>query len=143
MDKRMVEGTMMGMARQWITAGILLGWVAGAWAQGTNYWDPAGPPGSAATVMPTLWQVEPRRPIESLPFTITNSGPYILTRNLTGSSGQNGITIATNSVTLDMNGFTLKGAAGSFHGINVSGTRTFVVIRNGNIAGWGGNGING
>jgi len=37
--------------------------------------------------------------IASLPFTITNSGAYYLGATLTGISGANGITIATNSVT--------------------------------------------
>lgn len=101
---------------------------------------PPGPPGSDAARMKTLNQVEPRQVVDSLPFIITNSGPYVLTANLTGGSKQDGITIQADSVTLDLNGFTLQGD-GSYDGITVSGAHTFVVIRNGVISGWNDYGI--
>src|SRR6185503_17267700 len=63
--------------------------------------NPAGPPGPT---MRTLQQVEPRTPISSLPFNITNGGAYYLTGNLSGSVG---ITISTSDVDLDLMGFTL------------------------------------
>jgi hypothetical protein len=71
---------------------------------------PSGPP---APSMKTLAQVEPRTPITSLPFTITNSGSYYLVGNLAGVAGQNGITVQAHSVTLDLAGFALSGGAGT------------------------------
>jgi hypothetical protein len=68
--------------------------------------------------MKTLQQVEPRVPISSAPFTITQPGSYYLTTNLTVSSG-NAITIATNGVTLDLNGFAIASTANPASGIAV------------------------
>src|ERR1051325_3438226 len=84
------------------------------------------PPGAPAPTLKTLDQVEPRTPISSVPFTITNSGSYYLTASLNVTNGD-AITIATNGATLDLNGFTLSstkvGAAG--YGISLgSGLRT-------------------
>ena len=73
------------------------------------------PPGAPAPTMKTLAQIEPRTPISSAPFTITQSGSYYLTGNLTVSSGD-AITIATNGVTLDLNGFTISSTAASAAG---------------------------
>ena len=67
------------------------------------------PPGAPAPTMKTLQQVEPRTPISALPFTISNSGSYYLTANLTGAAGSDGITILASDVTLDLNGFTMTG----------------------------------
>lgn len=93
------------------------------------------PPGAPAPMMKTLAQVEPRTPISTLPYTITQSGSYYLTTNLISNSG--GITITTNGVTLDLMGFELAGSPGNgANGILVSGTRTNIVVRNGTIRGW-------
>lgn len=104
------------------------------------------PPGGPAPTMKTLEQIEPRSPISSLPFTITNAGSYYLTTNLTGISGANGITIASDNVTLDLNGFTLLGVAGSSNAIyvaNASPSYHFnITVRNGTIDYWDGDGIN-
>ena len=45
------------------------------------------PPGAPAPTMRTLNQIEARTPISSVPFTITSSGSYYLTTNLTVNSG--------------------------------------------------------
>ncbi|HEU5395723.1 MAG TPA: right-handed parallel beta-helix repeat-containing protein [Verrucomicrobiae bacterium] len=100
------------------------------------------PPGPPAPTMKSLDQIEPRMPVSVLPFTITNAGSYYLTTNLAGISGANGINIATNQVTLDLNGFILKGVPGSLDCIQVVGDRTNITVRNGTITGWGGNGVN-
>lgn len=77
-----------------------------------------------------------------MPFTITNSGSYVLTENLEGSAAASGITIATNDVTLDLNGFTVAGVGGSLSGIEVSGPWVNIIIKNGVLRGWGQTGIN-
>src|SRR5262249_9398816 len=70
------------------------------------------PPAPPTPMMKTLAQIEPRTPISSAPFTITDSGSYYLTTNITVNSG-NAISIATNNVTLDLNGFTISSTAAS------------------------------
>lgn len=99
--------------------------------------DPPGGPSSTAGVL------RPGTPISSLPYTITQPGSYYLTGNLTGVSSQNGINIASNDVTLDLNGFTLQGVADSLSGVMVSSgaLRRAITVRNGTARGWGGTGI--
>ena len=99
------------------------------------------PSGAPAATMRTLLQVEPRTPISSLPYTITNSGSYYLTTNLTGVSSDNGIVISSGNVTLDLNGFTMQGVSGSSRGIVTSGTHSNITVRNGMITGWDGDGV--
>ncbi len=65
------------------------------------------PPGAPAPVMKSLDEIEPRTAISSAPFIISKPGSYYLTANLTVASGD-AITITTNSVTLDLNGFTIS-----------------------------------
>lgn len=66
--------------------------------------------------MKTLDQIEPRIDVLTLgtepPYTITESGSYYLSRNITTSSDQRGITIAADNVTLDLNGFTISSPFG-------------------------------
>ncbi len=65
------------------------------------------PPGAPGATMKTLTQVEPRTPISSLPFTISASGSYYLTGNLTSTN--HGVIIEASGVSLDLMGFTLSG----------------------------------
>jgi hypothetical protein len=83
---------------------------------------------------------EKRIPISSLPFTISASGSYYLSGNLTGVSGQDGITIKAGYVTIDLNGFALLGVSGSISGITAT-PESRVRIFNGSVKGWGKNGI--
>lgn len=99
---------------------------------------PAGP---VAPTHKTLTQIEPRTLIDSLPQTIAAPGSYYLARDLTGVSGQPGITITASNVTIDLNGFTLRGVAGSFYGIGSLAGANDLTVRNGGVTGWGGSGI--
>jgi hypothetical protein len=99
--------------------------------------DPPGPPSSS------LPQVEPRMPIPpvgwngTFPITISQSGSYFLTENLTDSTATtNGIDITASHVVLDLNGFTLAATPGVFWGIYAPNTLTGVTVRNGKITGW-------
>jgi hypothetical protein len=82
-------------------------------------------------------------PITSLPAVITVQGIYCLTGNLlTGVTSGNAIDIQTNSVVLDLNGFTLGGGTAGL-GTNAFGIRALnrqnISIKNGTIRGfWGG-----
>lgn len=99
---------------------------------------PLLPPGAPAPIYKTLEQVEPRRPISALPFTISQPGSYYLTTNLIGGAGA-GILISASRVSLDLMGFEISDGAGS--GIVVSGLRSNVWIRNGTVRGWSGWGV--
>lgn len=81
-------------------------------------------------------QDDARTPISSAPFTISGSGSYYLTGNLTVTSG-NGITITADDVTLDLNGFTISSTASpaSSNGVLISDARKNITIRNGHIRG--------
>ena len=77
---------------------------------------------------------DPRTPISSAPFTVSVPGSYYLTENLTVKTG-NAITIATNGVTLDLNGFTISSTAASAAGCGIllSNTLSDITIVNGHI----------
>jgi len=49
----------------------------------------------------------------NIPLTITNSGSYVLTESVTNGSGS-AIQVAANNVTLDLNGYAIKGNRTSF-----------------------------
>ena len=91
------------------------------------------PPGAPAPTMKTLDQVKAGTPIASAPFTISSSGNYFLTGNLT-VSGSDGIDVYTNGVTIDLNGFTIFGIGGC-SGINIGTANQDITILNGHIRG--------
>lgn len=98
------------------------------------------PAGAPAPTMKTLTQIEPRIPISSAGYTITNSGSYYLTTNLTTTS--HGIIIRSDHVTLDLMGFALTGDRGtSDRGVWLDGatnaTVSDVVVYNGIVYGFG------
>ncbi|MBU6410780.1 MAG: right-handed parallel beta-helix repeat-containing protein [Verrucomicrobia bacterium] len=100
------------------------------------------PSGAISPTMKSLDQIEPRTPISSLPYAINTPGSYYVTTNLTGITSNDGITINTGDVALDLNGFTLTGVAGSGNAIYVSAVYDNITIRNGYIVAWGGSGVN-
>jgi hypothetical protein len=88
--------------------------------------------------MKTLAEIEPRTPIAqpgAFPIVINQPGSYYLTGQITGVSGQNGIVINTDDVTLDLNGYAVVGA-GSGSGIEVASGLQRVSVRNGAVRGW-------
>jgi parallel beta-helix repeat protein len=102
---------------------------------------PLNPPaGPVAPTYKTLAEVEPRSPIDHLPFTINQPGSYYLTGNLTAQFAGDQIAVRTSYVTIDLNGFSLTGVPGTQTGIAAS-SQSRVVIRNGRIDHWGGHGI--
>src|SRR5262245_18522147 len=103
---------------------------------------PLAPPGPPSPLFKTLEQIEPRRPISSLPFVISQPGSYYVTTNLVGAPGQNGITITADCVTIDLMGFEIRGVAASLSGIFINGgVRSY--IYNGCIRAWSLDGVNG
>ena len=107
------------------------------------------PPGAPGPTMKTLAQIEPRTPVatNTTPgdandvYIISQPGSYYLTSNLVGVGTENGIEIAANDVTLDLNGFTLQSVPtnASFllnNGITMQSTLTNVTVRNGMVTGW-------
>src|ERR1044071_6723598 len=113
---------------------------------------PLNPPaGPGASSYKALSEVEPRIAINATTtpgdadsiYRISQPGSYYLTGNIAGVAGKRGIEIATGGVSIDLMGFDLAGAAGSLQGVSVvTGVAVFdVEVRNGNIHGWGGVGL--
>jgi hypothetical protein len=92
------------------------------------------PPGAPAPTMKTLDQIEARTPISSAPFIISQPGSYYLTTNLITSGGY-GVWVATNNVTLDLNGLTISSSSPGNSGIGIwiNGGNRDIAIFNGHI----------
>ena len=101
--------------------------------------EPSAPPGPT---MKTLAEVEPRIPISSLPYTISTSGSYYITGDLTlTDTTVHGITVNADNVTIDLMGYSLIGPdSGSNPGIYMNG-RSNVEVRNGTVRDFGSDGI--
>ncbi len=91
--------------------------------------DPPGAPCSTDSVR------LPGTPISSLPFTISQSGSYYLTRNLASST--DGIIVTADNVTIDLMGFTLSGPGGQEGVSDAAVARFNITVRNGTLRGWG------
>jgi hypothetical protein len=117
---------------------------------------PAGPVAPSNKTLQEVYDkaaaaAEPRTPINATTtpgdatslFRITNAGSYYLTGNITGVSGKHGIAVAagTSNVSIDLNGFSLIGVAGSLDGINAGNNTIGITVRNGNVRSWGGSGL--
>jgi len=119
---------------------------------------PAGPP---APTMKTLQQIEPRTDVLTLSgdtqsvVRITKPGAYYLTTNIAGLAGKHGIVIASDNVSLDLNGFSVVGVSGSLSGVVAAGfgitnpifggffTNYYanISVLNGTVSGWGSAGV--
>lgn len=107
------------------------------------------PPGPVSATMKPLDQVEPRIAINATNtpgdannvYVITQSGSYYLTGALNVPAGKNGIRIDTWEVTIDLNGFTIYGSAGSLDGITWGNGLDMITIKNGVVDNCGGDGI--
>lgn len=84
--------------------------------------------GNPQPFMRTTFECEPRIPIHSVPLVIDTSGSYYLTRNMTNSAGD-GISVFANDVTIDLNGFTLRGQVGTGVGILVPLPQSNITIK--------------
>jgi len=71
------------------------------------------------------------------PFTINTAGSYHFTGNVAASAGADGIDVAANGVTIDLNGFVLSGGAVGINGASAAQ----VTVRNGTVTAMSGNGI--
>lgn len=111
---------------------------------------PLNPPaGPISPTYKTLTEVEPRTAVNQLAgngvakHVIAQAGTYYLTADVVGASGDHGIQVAADDVVIDLMGFTLMGGPGTADGIDLSGPRRNVTVRNGVIRAWGGRGIDG
>ncbi len=93
----------------------------------------------ALTILPSAHaQGDPRTAIDSLPYVINHPGSYVLTADLEGTAGSDGILVNSMDVTIDLNGFTLRGVPGSLNGILAS---DYAHVYGGTLASWGGTGL--
>lgn len=96
------------------------------------------PPGAPAPSMKSLDQIESRTPVAggTTAVTISASGSYYLTGNLTVDSGD-AITITAANVTLDLRGFTISTTSATPAGSAVRIGARRVTVGNGNVSGAG------
>lgn len=106
------------------------------------------PPGAVASTGRTLTEIEPRIPISlantpgdaTTLYKISMPGHYYLTGDLVGVAGKRGIRIDADDVTIDLEGFALRGP-GSSTGIADRESEELpniknLTVRNGTVEGW-------
>ena len=87
--------------------------------------NPPGPPGPS---MIALEELEPRSSVQDLRGTggaglaVTEDGRYVLRAGIPVTAGKHGILITATNVSLDLNGFEIRGAAGALDGIHIVGS---------------------
>jgi len=100
------------------------------------------PPGPIAATMKTLAEFEARIAINATNtpgasnamFVISQPGSYYLTGDVNVDASKSGIVVQASNVTIDLNGFTIKGIAGSVAGVS-GGGKDRVKVVNGRIVG--------
>jgi hypothetical protein len=113
----------------WLVAGVLALFVVAAMTGVVSGGplDPTGPPSSSSSGVRS-----PGTPITSVPFTISSSGYYYLTGNLTTAGGfAIGITVNANDVTIDMRGFTLASPDLTDYGIFAQPSSSGITVEHG------------
>jgi nitrous oxidase accessory protein NosD len=97
--------------------------------------DLTPPPGPVAPTMKRLDEVEARTAISTPQTQILESGSYYLTQDLVMTGAEAfGVRIDADDVTLDLNGFTIRGT-GVETGVRVFNPASNVVVRNGHVVG--------
>ncbi len=104
------------------------------------------PPGAPGATMKTLVEVEPRTAINATNtpgdadsvYRITQPGSYYLTGDLVGAAGKHTVQIESGDVTIDLNGFSMRGVgaggrAFGDHGIDELPSLRGVRIMNGSV----------
>lgn len=128
--------------------GIVLTGLGAAWLIAGPLDPPAGP---VSPTHKTLTEVEPRIAINAVNtpgsasalYEISTPGSYYLTGNIDGQSNRSAIRVNVSGVTIDLNGFALRGVSNSNWGIIGHPTGNVnVTILNGTIESWGRDGIN-
>jgi parallel beta-helix repeat protein len=127
------------------------GLAAGAFLVGKANAGPLNPPaGPVASTGKTLSDIEPRVLLNTTntpgsatnTLNITQPGSYYLGADLIVPFAASGISINASEVTIDLNGFAIRGQPGSLDGIRAAGTtRRNLAIINGSIASMGEDGI--
>ena len=111
---------------------------------------PLDPPGGPViSTMKTLDEVEPRIAINDVNtpgnliavHRILQPGSYYLTADLFGVIGKSGLSIESNDVTVDLNGFTIRGVQDSLSGIVGDTGLKNLSVSNGSIVGWDDGGL--
>ncbi|MCA9277040.1 MAG: right-handed parallel beta-helix repeat-containing protein [Phycisphaerales bacterium] len=140
-------------SRRALLAGIG-GLAAGAMLTGRAQAGPLDPPpGPIAPTGKPLTELEPRIAISSTNtpgdadsmFKITQPGSYYLTSNITGVIGRHGIKVAASGVTINLNGFIMRGLGnlqGAFDGIYAQSGEERITVRNGHVELMGRHGVN-
>lgn len=105
------------------------------------------PPGAPAPTFKTLGDVEPRTQLRANsevvePLVISVSGSYYLTEDVVAIENQPAIRITASNVTLDLNGYTVRGnlEVNDGGGIRIEGAN--VIVRNGTVRDADDDGIN-
>lgn len=100
------------------------------------------PPAAPSSTMKTLGEVEPRIPLgqADFPVTISQSGSYYLTENVTLATGHNAFTVYVDNVSIDLMGYTVIGHSSGGSGVYMN-ERKKVTVSNGTFDGFGGKGV--
>jgi len=95
----------------------------------------------AGAIQPTGAVLLNQQTTSGFPIVVSQPGTYRLTSNITGVAGADGIQISASGVTLDLNGFSVVGVAGSFNGVRTIVGVDGLTVMNGSVRNWGADGV--